>query len=116
MSEVARPRPKPTAQVEPFVEALGYDEAVTFLMHFGGAELYLAKTPKGRGEAEALFGAEAVAKLAAHGGITQRRVPLANPWLARVYAWRGHSTASIARTLRASDVTVRRWIKEGDAG
>ena len=115
MSEVARPRPKPTAQVEPFVEALGYDEAVTFLMHFGGAELYLSKTPKGRSKAEAIFGAEAIAKLAAHSGITQRRVPLAKPWLACVYAWRGHSTASIARTLRASDVTVRRWLKEGDA-
>ena len=85
-------------------------------MHFGGAELHLQKNPKGRGQAEALFGAPAVAKLAAHGGITQRRVPLAKPWLARVFDWRGHTVASIARTLRASDLTVRRWLKEVDAG
>ena len=33
--------PRPTAQVAPFVDALGMDGAVTFLLAFGGAELYL---------------------------------------------------------------------------
>ena len=114
MSEVARLRPKPTAQVEPFVEALGYDEAVTFLMHFGGAGLYLAKSPKGRSASAEMFGADAMAKLAASDRIPPKsRIPLAKPWMARVFAWRGHSTASIARTLRATEVTVRRWLKDG---
>jgi len=41
------------------------------------------------------------------------RVPLARAWLAAMLHWQGHSTAEIARTIRASDVSVRRWLKEG---
>ncbi len=92
MSEVVRPRPKPTARGSkpswtPSLSFSGFDEAVSFLMHFGGAELHLPKNPKGRSHAAALFGAQAVAKLGQPTAASLgRRVPLAKPWLARVYA------------------------------
>lgn len=41
----------------------------------------------------------------------QRRVPLEKPWAARYLAWKGMSVAEIARTLRASDTSVRGWLK-----
>lgn len=113
MTLPARPMPKPTAQVAPYVECLGPDLAVRFLLTFGGAELYLATDPKGRSSAESVVGAEGVARMADHYRIGQRaRVPLARAWLAAMLHWQGHSTAEIARTIRASDVSVRRWLKE----
>ena len=41
------------------------------------------------------------------------RVPLARQGLARMLHWQGNSTAEAARTIRASDVSVRAWIKRG---
>ena len=37
--------PRAPAQIEPIVRALGVDDAVTFLLAFGGAELYIARSP-----------------------------------------------------------------------
>jgi hypothetical protein len=34
---------------------------------------------------------------------------LAKQWLAEMLRWQGLSTAQTARTLRVSDITVRRW-------
>ena len=83
-------------------------------MAYGGAELYLAADPKGRSAVEALVGAEAVARMADHYRIGQRvRVPLARQWLAQMLHWQGHPTAEVARTIRATDVSVRAWIKRG---
>ncbi len=110
----ARPMPRTTAQVAPYVECLGHELAVRFLLDYGGAEIYLAADPKGRSSAEALVGAEAVARMADHYQLGQRvRVPLARKWLAQMLHWQGHSTAEVARTIRASDVSVRAWIKRG---
>ena len=103
--------PPPSAHVEPFVRVLGPDLAFDFLMRFGGAELYLSSTPKGRSEVEALIGSDKVAELAAVG--LPRRVPTAKPWLASVMKSRGLSHAEIARRLHAADVTVRGWLSRG---
>lgn len=52
--------------------------------------------------------------MADHYRIGQRvRVPLARQWLAQMLHWQGNSTAEVARTIRASDVSVRAWIKRG---
>ena len=61
--------PKPTAQVEPYVEVFGFDLAIAFLLQFGGAELYVAKDPKGRSQLEALVGPDRAKAL---GAITHR--------------------------------------------
>jgi len=95
------------------VEVLGLDLAVTFLLSFGGSELYLPRAPGEASEIAALIGPENTAGLAAISHRLPRRVPLAKPWLAAVFASRGESASQIARALRVSDVTVRRWLKTG---
>lgn len=108
---LARPMPKPTAQVQPYVEALGPELAVLFLIEHGGAEVYLTARPKGKSRAEALVGTEGMAALGSHPALqAKHRVPLANDWLARMLHWQGHATAEIARRLRVSDTTVRRYV------
>ena len=113
MSLPALPMPKPTAQVAPFFDVLGPELTVQFLLQFGGAEMAFEHAPKGRGVVEMLVGtvkAKALSESRARYG--QRRVPLAKRWLAQMLCWQGHSAADIARTLRVSDVSVRRWLKE----
>lgn len=107
----ARPMPKPTAQVEAYVQAMGPELTVTFLLAYGGAELAIPDAPTGRSAHEALIGPDAAARLCAVRHRLQRRVPLAKGWLAAMLAWQGHSVAHIARTLRVSDITVRGLLK-----
>ena len=105
--------PKPTAQVEPYFEVLGPELTVAFLLQFGGAELHFATDPKGHGAVEKLVGTEKAKALAtSRNRALQKRVPLAKRWLARMLYWQGRSAADIARTLRATDVSVRGWLKE----
>lgn len=112
MNEIARPIPIPTAQVAPYVEILGTDLAVDFLLRFGGAELALSKDPRGGGQVSQMIGTDRESALHDHPRVGPRtRIPLAKKWLAEVLRWRGNSTADIARTLRASDVSVRRWLQ-----
>lgn len=113
MQEIALPMPKPSAQVQPFVDAIGVELTVSFLLAYGGAELYLADDPKGRSSHEIMLGYDAAKALAASAHLLPRRVPLANVWLARMLKWQGHSHSSIARKLRKSDVSVRRWLQHG---
>jgi hypothetical protein len=105
--------PRPPAQIEPIVRALGVDDAVTYLMAFGGAELYLAKTPGARSRVVELLGrdkAEALALAAEDAPYWPRRVPLAKQWLAGVLRAKGLPNAEIARKLRVSEETVRRLL------
>lgn len=104
--------PRPTAQVQPFVDALGIDGAVTFVLAFGGAELYLPQNPRPDSKLVQAMGMEAARAL---GAMAQRvmvpdRIPTAKPWLARVLRARGLPKAEIARILHVTDFTVRRWI------
>lgn len=101
--------PRPPAAINAYVAVLGPWLAFEFLMRFGGAELYLSPTPKGRSEVEKMIGAAKVAELADRG--LPRRVPTAKPWLARMLKTQGLSHAEIARRLHTTDVTVRRWLK-----
>lgn len=111
MNLPAAPMPKPTAQVAVYVEILGAELTVKFLLNFGGADLYLAQNPKGKSQVEALVGFEKTRALAAQDHRLPRRVPLAKKWLAQMLSWQGHSTAQIARTLRTSDTSVRRMLQ-----
>lgn len=105
--------PKPPAHVEPYVRVLGPDLAVHFFLEFGGAKLYLAKTPKGGSRVEKLLGGDQVAALAAlH---LQSRVPTAKPWIARHLKFTGLSQQEIARRLHTTDVTVRKYLASSDA-
>lgn len=110
-----RPMPKPTAQVEAYVEAMGPDLAVTFLLVFGGAEMSVPDSPSGCSAHEAVIGTEAAARMSVLSHRLQKRVPLAKNWLAAMLHWQGHSIASIARTLRTTDVSVRKMLKDRTA-
>ncbi len=114
--EPGRLSPRPPAQVAAYVEVLGIDGAVEFLLAFGGAELYVAANPKGRGEFERRFGAERAAALAAVAERLPRRVPTAKPWIAQVLHTRGLPVAEIARKLHATDVSVRAWLRQAVPG
>lgn len=110
-TDVTRAFPKPTAQVQPHFDALGPDMTVEFLLAFGGAEITVSRNPQGRSDLEKLVGHEAAKALGERWHLLQRRVPLAQKWLAKALASRGLSTAAIARRLRVADTTVRRWLK-----
>ncbi len=91
--------PRPTAQVEPFVEVLGYDLAISFLLHFGGAQLNIGKCPQERSALVAVIGLD---KAKALGAISHRlptRIPLAKRWIAACLLSRGASVAEIAERL-----------------
>lgn len=104
--------PRPPAHVEPFVRVLGIDEAIRFLLRFGGAEAYLTRSPKGRSAIAEEFGVELAGKIAEAAEHLPRRMPLAKEWIAEVMSSRGLSDAEIARTLHVTDVTVRAWRKK----
>lgn len=109
MADPHHPYPPPPAHVAPIVQALGRTMAMRFLLEFGGAELYVAADPKGKSRAEALIGKDGLRALAALPALPSR-IPLAKPFLAACFYAEGKGVAEIARTLRASDVTVRRWL------
>lgn len=105
--------PRPPAHVAPFVEALGAELAVRFLLHFGGAELYIPRDPKGGSELAEVLGmpaARAISALAER-TVLPRRIPTAKPWLARyLKVTAGLSHAEIGRRLHTTDVTVRKYV------
>lgn len=101
----------PPAHVAPYVEVLGQDLAVDFLLAFGGAELYLPKAPAGRSRVEALIGKENTIALNARAAELSARVPTAKRWIARALKSQGLSTAEIARRLHTTDKTVRIYLK-----
>ena len=116
MTHHDRPYPRPTAQVAPYIEALGLEDALRFLEAFGGSEIYIATDPKSRSSVAALVGYPKAKALAAIADRLQRRVPLAKQWRARVYHSLGLKNAQIARRLGVTDVTVRRYLADLPTG
>jgi hypothetical protein len=108
--------PQTPAQVAAYVEVLGPDLAVSFLLEFGGAELYLAADPRGRSALEQFVGYDMAKALGAHPNLQMvQRIPLARKWLVLMLAWQGHPHAQIARMVRVASSTVRRYVN-GAAG
>lgn len=77
-----KPYPRPPVQIAPYVDVLGPDLAVEFLLTFGGAEIYLAANPQNRSRVAQLVGREKAQALAHHDHLLQPRVPLANAYSA----------------------------------
>jgi hypothetical protein len=100
------------AHIEPYVLALGEEKAIEFFLRFGGAQIYLSENPQATSEPAQLVGVDGVKALARAlraGHIL--RVPLAKEWTARRLHAQGWKVQEIARELRATDVTVRKWLK-----
>lgn len=102
---------KPTAQVQAFVDALGEDLAVKFLLTYGGAECYIAANPGKSSKLVKLVGMDNALRLYDVSHRIPARIPTARPYLAAVLRSWGLPDAEIARRLHASDVTVRKWLK-----
>lgn len=106
-------RPRTPAHVQPYVDALGPDLALTFLLHFGGADLYIPANPTGRSELVDVVGLEGARALATLRDRLQYRVPTAKPWISQMLHEKGLSKAEIARRLHATVPTVTRWLAGG---
>ena len=101
--------------LKPYLEALGEDLTIKFVMRFGGSPLYLAANPSTASDVAALVGsdaAKALAKIVGPGQIG--RVPIAREWTVRQLKARKWSNLAIARELRITDETVRRLLKPRD--
>lgn len=101
---------RPPAHIEVYVQVLGPDQAVEFFLTFGGAELYLANSPK-RSRLVDVVGVEKARKLAADAHRLPARVPVPKRWMAQHLKTKGLSNADIARKLHVTDVTVRSYLK-----
>lgn len=105
----ASPIPKPPVQLLPFIQALGMDGTVAFLLEFGGSSISVARRPQDRGEVTRLIGREAAEALGAME--LPARIPLAKPWLAAYFHAQGMPVSRIARRLHVTDVSVRRYLR-----
>lgn len=100
-----------TAQVEPYVDALGLDLAVKFLLAFGGTEVYLSEKPKEDSQVVSAIGREGAIALARRIGSGPCRVHTAKPFLASYFRYmKDWSVVRIARELHMSEVSIRKWL------
>ena len=98
------------ANIAPFVEALGTEDAMRLFLSLGGSDIYLPQRSSPRSMAARTIGPAKVDQLAAVMGYGYIKVPLARQWIAAEMKSRGESLAEIARTVRADVATVRRWL------
>lgn len=104
------------ANIAPFVQALGTDDAVRLFLAMGGSEIYLPQRSSPRSLTARTIGPEKVERLAGVMGYGYFKVPLARQWVAGVMHGKGASLAEIARTVRADVATVRRWVGPSSSG
>jgi hypothetical protein len=97
-------------QIAPFVEVLGIDGAVAFLLEFGGAELTFSRNPRETSQLCQLVGLDSARALGVAAACLPTRIPLEKRWLAAVLKSKGLSNAAIARKLRVQDKTVRNYL------
>jgi hypothetical protein len=107
------------ANLRPYIEALGADEAEKLFLKMGGSQVFVPGTIRAD-ERSLLFKVvgdyEKIAALAealdvASVGVYVK-VPLASEWIASRMYERGISQNVIARTIRSDVATVRRWFNE----
>lgn len=107
---MTRNLPRTPAQVEPYVEAIGLDDTITFILHFGGAQIYIGARPGNGSQVTKLLGIEKARALGAVHDRLPSRVPLVKSWTAQVMFAKGLPIQEIARKMHSSDTAVRRWL------
>jgi hypothetical protein len=105
--------PRPPANIEPYVRALGLERAVAFLLAFGGAPGYFSARPTAGSKIAEVIGADGVQALAETLGKGQWKIPTAKPWIAQVRDAQGVSIFAIARELHVVEDTARKWVHRG---
>lgn len=104
--------PRHPAHLDPFVEELGPELAVRFLIAFAGCTLYFPDDPKGRSRAEGLIGAERLKVLGQRMRSNRAEIPVPRTWLILALTAEGKSTAEICRALKVTATTVKRARRE----
>lgn len=109
------PAVKVPAHIRHFVDVLGIDGAVDFLLAFGGGYAYFSLDPDPKTDIASQIGVEATAAITQRFGPGSMRVPTAKPFIARVLSGKGKRPSEIARTLHVSDVAVRGWLQDDES-
>ncbi len=107
------------ANVHPYIEVLGLDNAAMFLLNMGGRALQMPRLRPKSGtalavEMEQLFGDEWKQKtiqLARKLNMATARIPVATGFFVRYLCSKGWSISDISSRLRISDVTTRKYLK-----
>ena len=104
------------AHVEPYVEVMGLDRAVTFLSEYGGTQWYVpskGRVPMTRSEpARFLTDSECCAFGDMLGG-ERMTLPYPANFLAQFHRSRGRSYSEIARLVKRTTRTVRKYLNAG---
>lgn len=100
------------AHLRIYVETLGEEDAVAFLLAFGGGRLNIGAQVQTNNPIAEELGPEIARKLAAVSDRLPADIPLGKAWIARVLKSRGLSNAKIARKLHQTEATVRRHLNE----
>lgn len=108
MCKVSVPVP---AHLKIIVDTLGEDDAVAFLLAFGGGRLRIGASPQSNNPVRKELGDEIAHKLAAVSDRLSSEIPLGKQWVAKVLKSKGLSNAEIARRLHQTEGTVRRHLK-----
>lgn len=104
------------AHIQPYVTAVGIEKTVRFLLAFGGSYVYLSTRPQDRSAVAKELGKEAAIALAEQAGVGSARVPTGKPFIAAHLRYNKQLTVNeIARRLHVTDVTVRKWLADGEA-
>ncbi|KHQ53003.1 hypothetical protein [Mameliella alba] len=108
--------PRHPAHLDPYIEVLGPELAVSFLVMFGGAPLYFPDDPMGRSSAEHLIGAVRLRELGQRMPSNRVAIPMPKNWLIRALHAEGLSMPQICRTLKTSHSNVKRTLREARQG
>ena len=104
--------PPPPPNIAPYVEVLGVDGTVEFLLEFGGGYLFFTANNTLSSELVEYLGPEKAFELGNATGQIKGRIPIAKRWIAKVLKAKGLPTTRIARRLHTTDVTVRKYLKD----
>lgn len=97
----------PPPAVQLYLDAMGRDATVAFLLAFGGGSVYLPAKVTDRSRVATVVGYMAAASLTSALGCGHVRPPLAKRWIAHQLAANGASRSEIARRLHLSNEAVR---------
>lgn len=111
---VAVPGAPVPAHLRVYVDVLGVDLAVEFLLKLGGGVSYFAESPQARSPIAAVVGIEKAKELAKELGPGALRIPTGKPFIAKYYRDMGWKVVAIARLLHVTDSTVRNMLRAPD--
>ena len=104
--------PRHPAHLDAYIEVLGPELAIRFLIEFGGAPMYFPNDPAGRSAAEQMIGAQRLRNLGARMMAQKTEIPMPRNWLIRALHAEGRSVSQISRILKTTSSNVKRSLRE----